>query len=74
MLWASGDRSEDNLAKVMWGAATLMNLEELQEDFNNLLITDSDMSKFGAHAMKALSKNENCNIVDGLKSNVQDSD
>lgn len=44
LLWASGDSSEDNLAKVMWGTAALMTLEEYTTDKD----AQHTMTRYGA--------------------------
>lgn len=53
-LWLSGDRSEDHLAKVMWGIATLMNMEEMHTD--GFLDSIHDVTKYGAKANEAIQK------------------
>lgn len=54
LLFASGDRTEDHLAKVMWGMCALMVTEELIED--GFVDSTCDLSKYGAAAHAALQK------------------
>lgn len=65
MLWAKGDVSEDNLAKVMWGVATLMVYEDLHKNFPVLPI-NNDMSGYGGHANEVLNKMIATNSTDVL--------
>lgn len=53
-LWLSGDRSERHMAKVMWGAASLMVLEELANQ--GFIESMCDVSMFGAKMQEALQK------------------
>ena len=46
LLYWSGDKQEDHLAKVAWGIAAMMALEECKADFNN------DLTNYGIRAGK----------------------
>lgn len=57
MLFISGDRSELHMAKVAWGAATLINLENLIS--NGFIDSTCDVSANGAKVQEALTKRNN---------------
>lgn len=52
--WCSGDRSELHMAKVIWGACTLIVLEDMAA--KGLIQSTNDLSAYGAKMQEALSK------------------